>query len=254
MRVDIITIFPSMFQEFFSISLLGKAVRKDILSIYIHDLRDYANDPHKTVDDTTYGGGSGMVMKPEPIFSAVEAIASVPMKEARAVVLFTPCGGLLKHQELVEFSRYSQLILICGRYEGVDERVRQHLITHEVSIGDYVLSGGELPAMVFIEALSRQLPGVVGNVDSVKNDSFYNGLLDYPHYTRPSSFRDHDVPSVLQSGDHKEIDLWRKKMALKMTLERRPDLLANARLNEEDRLLLARLHTEASQDGSTGRN
>jgi tRNA (guanine37-N1)-methyltransferase len=240
MRFDILTIFPAIFQGFLSASLFGKAREKGIVSVYVHDLRDYSDDPHKTVDDTTYGGGSGMVLKPEPIFAAVDAISAIPVGGARAAILFSPAGRLLHHEQVREFSTYSQIILICGRYEGVDERVRQHLATHEVSVGDYVLSGGELPAMVLIEAVSRQLPGVVGNSESVKKDSFYDGLLDHPHYTRPASFRGYDVPEVLQSGNHGEIHTWRRKMALAQTMERRPDLLEKAKLSREDRILLAR--------------
>jgi tRNA (guanine37-N1)-methyltransferase len=254
MRFDIITIFPEMFHGFVAASLLGKAVSKGVIGVYVHDLRDFTEDVHRTVDDTTYGGGSGMVMKPGPLFCAAEALSAVPIHGARAVVLFSPSGRLLDHGQVREFAAYGQIVLIAARYEGVDERVRRYLATHEVSIGDYVLAGGELPAMVFVEAVSRLVPGVVGNAESVEKDSFYHGILDYPHYTRPASFRGYDVPAVLQSGNHRDIELWRRKMALKVTLERRPDLLAKAGLSDEDRRIVEQLNREDARNGHSGRH
>jgi len=242
MRFDVVTLFPGMFAGPLEESIIKRARERGIVSIYLHNLRDYATDRHHTTDDTPYGGGGGMVMKPEPIFSAVEAILgderNVP------IILLTPQGRLFTQKVAAELARERRLVLICGRYEGVDERVREHLVTDEISIGDYVLSGGELAAMVIIDAVTRLLPGALGDPGAVFEDSFSRGLLEYPHYTRPAVFRGWEVPEVLRSGDHAAVARWRRQQALRRTWERRPDLLERAQLTPEDREFLARLETE----------
>jgi len=225
MRIDIITIFPNMFSAVLNESILKRAQKKGKVKIYIHNLRDYSLDKHKKVDDRPFGGGSGMVMKPEPIFCAVEAIKSKIKIKKSKVILLCPQGKKLNQELVKRLSNYKQLILICGHYEGVDERIRQYLVDEEISIGDYVLTGGELAAMVLIDAITRLIPGVLGDKNSLKFESFRDNLLEYPQYTRPANFRGLKVPSVLLSGDHKKIADWRKKEALKRTRQRRPDLL-----------------------------
>jgi tRNA (guanine37-N1)-methyltransferase len=222
MQIDIISLFPEMFVGPFSESLLKKAQEKRLLQINIHQLRNFTHDKHNQVDDTLFGGGTGMVLKPEPIFEAVEKVRK--NKKTR-VVLISPQGSKFSHKKALELSLDKQLVFICGHYEGFDERIREHLITDEISIGDYVLTGGELPAMVMVDAIARLIPGVVKEKDSIKNDSFYNELLDYPVYTKPAEFRGWKVPEVLQSGNHKKIAQWRKEHALKNTKNKRPDLI-----------------------------
>lgn len=242
MRFDIITIFPGMFASLFSAGVIKKAIEKGILEIKVHDLRDYTVDKHRQVDDRPYGGLEGMVLKPEPIFRAVEALK----KEGEACVtcLLTPQGNRLDSRLAEQLARFEQVILICGRYEGVDERVIEHLVDREISIGDYVLTGGELAAEVVIDAVSRFVPGVVGKEESVRHDSFTTGLLDFPQYTRPREFRGHRVPAVLFSGDHQKIARWRLKKALEKTLARRPDLLASRKLSPEEEELLEEIKRE----------
>jgi tRNA (guanine37-N1)-methyltransferase len=227
MRIDIITIFPKMFAPVLEESILKRAQAKGKLKIYVHDLRDYTLDKHRKVDDRPFGGGSGMVMGPEPIFRAVEAIKHNPRtqepKNPRTILL-CPQGERLTQKVAKRLSAYKHLILICGHYEGVDERVRQYLVDQEISIGDYVLTGGELPAMVAVDAVARLLPGVLGDKNSLISESFEDNLLEYPHYTRPADFRGRKVPAVLLSGDHKKIEAWRKKEAIRRTKKRRPDL------------------------------
>ena len=236
MRVDIITIFPEMFAAFFSGGVIRRALDKGLLEVCVHNLRDYTHDRHKQVDDRPFGGGEGMVLKPEPVFEAVEAIR----REGPSLVyLLSPQGRRLDSALAEELSRAGQLILICGRYEGVDERVSRSLVDGELSIGDYVLTGGEPAAWVAVDALSRFIPGVVGKDGSVRRDSFFAGLLDYPHYTRPRLFRGMGVPQVLFSGDHAKIDAWRRRQALQKTLTLRPDLLENLDLAEGDQELLS---------------
>jgi tRNA (guanine37-N1)-methyltransferase len=226
MRVDVLTIFPELFAPFVSTSLIGKAREKGLLEVRIHDLRGFTEDRHRSVDDEPYGGGGGMVMTAPPWIRAVRAVSGArnPWR-----VLLSPQGARLDDAKVRELAgratRGEDLVLLCGRYEGIDERVRETVVDEEVSIGDYVLSGGELPAMVLIEALSRQVPGVVGLADSVANDSFREGLLDHPHYTRPPVVEGLGVPPVLTSGDHAAILRWREREALRATLEKRPDLL-----------------------------
>lgn len=218
--------------------ILGRAAEQGLLDLQVHDLRAFTTDRHRVVDDTPFGGGPGMVLKPEPLFAAVEALT-----DARGapdmVLLPSPQGRRFTQQVAAEYSAQSHLVLLCGRYEGVDERVSTRLVSEEVSIGDYVLSGGEFPALVIVDAVARLLPGVVGDADSVVQDSFTRGLLDYPHYTRPARFRGHEVPGVLLSGHHGEIDRWRRQQALRRTYERRPDLLPTVALTDEEQQWLA---------------
>jgi tRNA (guanine37-N1)-methyltransferase len=230
---DIVTIFPAMVEAALSEGVIGRARANGLVDVRARDLRAFADDRHRVVDDVPYGGGPGMVMKPEPLFRAVEAIAEERGKPA-AVVLMTPQGRLFDHSEAVRLSHLERLVIICGRYEGVDERVANALVTDEISIGDYVLTGGELPALVVIDAVARLQPGVVGDAGSVDADSFVRGTLDHPHYTRPAVFRGMAVPDVLVSGHHAEIARWRRREQLRRTLERRPDLLATAELTVED--------------------
>ncbi|MFA4016752.1 MAG: hypothetical protein RUDDFDWM_001863 [Candidatus Fervidibacterota bacterium] len=245
-RFDVFTIFPEWFDSPLKCSLLGKAIEKGIVEVHCHNIRDYALDKHKVVDDYPYGGGAGMVMKPEPLFRAVESVLlNLPDEYGEPpIILLSPQGRVLNHDVVVELSRKRCIFLICGHYEGVDERVREHLATDEISIGDYVLSGGEPAAMVIIDAVSRHVPGVLGNVESLLSESFSDGLLEHPQYTRPRVFRGWGVPEVLLSGDHEAIRRWRRKEALKRTLLRRPDLLSKAKLSDEDLKLLEEVKKE----------
>ena len=230
MHIDILTLFPEMFQGPFNFSILKRAIDHRQVSINIHNIRDYTHDKHHTVDDYAYGGGAGMILKPEPIFEAVESIKSNIKQEIGElpVILLTPQGRLFSQQIARELSTHSHLILICGRYEGVDERVREHLVTDEISIGDYVLSGGELAAMVVVEAVVRLLPGVLGSEASLVDDSHVDGLLEYPQYTRPVEYRGWSVPEVLLCGNHAQIAKWRREQSIQRTQERRPELLDKA--------------------------
>jgi len=250
MIADVITIFPAMVEAALSEGIVGRARDRGAVDIQVRDLRAYTDDRHRVVDDIPYGGGPGMVMKPEPLFRAVEAIAE-ERGAPSAVILLTPQGRRFSHREAVRFSGLERLILICGRYEGVDERVAATIVTDEISIGDYVLSGGELPALVVIDAVARLQPGVVGHEDSVEEDSFVRGVLDHPHYTRPATFRGMSVPDVLISGHHGEIDRWRRRERVRRTLERRPELLQDAALTagEQQELdVLLRLDKESDHD------
>lgn len=241
-RFDILSIFPEMFQTPFDCSLIKKALDKQLIEIHIHDIRRYALDKHRMTDDYPYGGGGGMVMKVDPIARALDDID--PARDNAQVILLTPQGETFKQEIAEELSRYSRIILICGHYEGVDERVREHLVDREISTGDYVLTGGELPAMIIVDAVSRLVPEVLGNRESALLDSFSTGLLEGPHYTRPQEYRNWKVPDVILSGDHKKINEWRRRKSLKRTLARRPDLLAKANLSEEDRKIIEKLKNE----------
>jgi len=240
-RIDILTLFPGMFVGPFQESIIKRAIARGLVSINIHNIRDYATDKHRTTDDYPFGGGPGMVMKPEPIFACAEAV----LAQARAagltaqprIILMDPAGRLFHQTVAQELSREAHLILICGHYEGVDERVRQHLVTDEISIGDYILTGGELPAMVVVDAVVRLLPGVLAP-DALCEESISSGLLEYPQYTRPAEFRGWRVPDILLSGHHALIARWRREQALLRTAQRRPDLLRRAQLTPEDRRFL----------------
>ncbi len=223
MRIDIISIFPGMFAPILKESIIKRAQQKKKVEIFIHDLRDFTRDLHRKVDDRPFGGGSGMVMAAQPIFDAVKKIKSQVKKKSR-VILLCPQGKTFRQEIAKSFSKEKHLIFICGHYEGIDERVRQSLVDEEISIGDYVLTGGELPAMVIVDAVVRLIPGVLGNKNSLNFESFEGNLLEYPQYTRPASFRDMAVPKVLLRGNHKEIASWRKAEAIKRTKVRRPDL------------------------------
>jgi tRNA (guanine37-N1)-methyltransferase len=243
LRFDIVTIFPRMIEAGLAEGVVSRGIANGLLDIVVHDLRDYTTDRHRSVDDMPYGGGPGMVMKPEPLVRAVEHIRAT-RGQPDAVVLLTPQGRPFLQAEAVRLSAVPHLTLLCGRYEGIDERVRELVATEELSIGDYVLSGGELPALVVVDAVSRLVPGVVGDEQSVEEDSFARGLLDHPHYTRPAEFAGQKVPDVLLSGHHADVRRWRRKSALRRTLERRPDLLAVAALDDEDRALLEEIRKE----------
>lgn len=244
MRFEVFTLFPEVFDPYIHTSILQRAAANQLIQINLYNIRDWATDKHHTTDDTPFGGGGGMVMKPEPIFAAVEEIAGKPPE--CPVILMSPQGGLLTFQKAMEFSLLPRVVVICGRYEGVDERVVEHLVTEEISIGDYVLSGGELPALVFIEALTRLLPGALGDPTGAIDDSFSNGMLEYPHYTRPAEFRDWKVPEVLMNGNHKGINQWRRKQSLLRTLINRPDLINSSTLEEQDLKLIDELYEEGT--------
>ncbi len=231
MHIDIITLFPDMFNGPFDESIIKRAIDNDLVEIIFHNLREYGLGKHHVVDDYPHGGGAGMVLMAEPLFSAVE---SVKAEDDIPVILLTPQGRLFNQEVAEELAEHTRFILVCGHYEGVDERVREHLVTDEISIGDYVLTGGELAAMVVVDAVVRQLPGVLGSDESIKDDSHANGLLEYPQYTRPQYFQGWEVPPVLLSGNHAEVAKWRREQAILRTAERRPDLLAKADLSEEE--------------------
>lgn len=236
LTIDILTLFPEMFSGVLSASILGKAEEKRLVEYRLVNFRDYAEDKHNRVDDYPYGGGSGMVLKPEPIFRAVEHIASVQENQAKPrVILMCPQGQPFDQDKAMELAQEQHLIFICGHYEGYDERIREHLITDEISIGDYVLTGGELPAMVVIDSVVRLRQGVLGNDQSHLTDSFSLAGLEYPQYTRPAQFRDMNVPEPLLSGHHERIVEWRKKQALYRTWTRRPDLINNQSLTDQER-------------------
>lgn len=246
MRVDILTLFPGMFRGPFDESIIKRAVDAGVVSIHVHDIRQWAKGRHKVADDYPYGGGPGMVLKPEPVFEAAEAVIEMA-PEHGPVVLLTPSGRKLGHDLAVELASEKRLVLIAGHYEGVDARVHEHLATHEISIGDYVLSGGELPAMVLVDAVARHLPGALGSPDSAAEESFADGLLEAPPYTRPPEFRGWSVPEVLLSGNHAEVARWRRRRNLLWTAQRRPDLLESARLTDEEREWLAAAGVDISE-------
>jgi tRNA (guanine37-N1)-methyltransferase len=249
-KIDIVTIFPKMVEGPLAEGIVGRAIARGVLDVRVHDLRESTTDRHRVVDDMPFGGGPGMVLKPEPLFRSVERIRA-ERGEPSAVILTSPDGKRFSHVDAERLSRLPHLVILCGRYEGVDERVRS-LATEEISIGDYVLSGGELPALVITDAVARMVPGVVGDQTSVTGDTFAQGLLDSPQYTRPADFRGMAVPRVLLSGHHQEIERWRRHRALARTLERRPDLLETVELNERDRALLDELRKSAEDDRSAG--
>ncbi|KEO81913.1 tRNA (guanosine(37)-N1)-methyltransferase TrmD [Tumebacillus flagellatus] len=260
MRIDIVTIFPEMFEGVINNSILGRARREGLVEINLIDFRAYSNNKHNTVDDTPYGGGGGMVLKPEPIFSAVEELTGsvragtveveggeAPATARPRVILTCPQGEVFSQAKALDFASEEHLVIIAGHYEGYDERIRQYLVTDEISIGDYVLTGGEIPAMVIVDSVTRLLPGVLGNDTSAVLDSFREGLLEYPHYTRPAEFRGWKVPDVLLSGHHGNVERWRRKESFRRTLVRRPDLLQGRELSKEDRKLLDEVMREENQ-------
>lgn len=234
MKVDVLTLFPEMFAPMFTTSILGKAQQKGIVSLNAINFRDYADNKHQTVDDTPYGGGGGMVLKPEPIFAAIEHLMADQQEANARIILMCPQGERFTQSKAEKLAEEQHLVFICGHYEGYDERIREHLVTDEISIGDYVLTGGEIPAMAIIDSVVRLLPGVLGNEQSAVTDSFSTGLLEYPHYTRPAVFRDWAVPDILLSGHHANIEEWRHKQALWRTWSRRPDLLKDRRLSPKE--------------------
>jgi tRNA (guanine37-N1)-methyltransferase len=233
MKFDILTLFPSMFDGPFSESIIKRAIDRGLLDICLHNVRDYATDRHKTTDDYPYGGGAGMVMKVEPLAACIETVR--PGNPQAKVILTTPRGRPFNQSIVRDLSREKGLIIICGRYEGVDERVKELFVDYEISVGDFVLTGGELAAMVMVDAVSRCIPGVLGSDESASGDSFSDGLLEYPQYTRPPEFRGLSVPGVLLSGNHREISLWRRRQALKKTFTTRPDLIDSAHLTEDEK-------------------
>jgi tRNA (guanine37-N1)-methyltransferase len=237
MKFDILTLFPAMFTGPFSESIIKRAVDNGLIKIDLHNIRDYAVDKHKTTDDSPYGGGAGMVMKAEPLSACIEAVTADGV--ASKVVLTTPQGRPLNHAMAKELAAEERLIVICGRYEGVDDRVKTLFVDYEISLGDFVLTGGELVAMALVDAVSRFIPGVLGSAESVESDSFADGLLEYPHFTRPADFRGLSVPPVLMSGNHAEIASWRRRQSLSKTRMVRPDLLARVKLTREEEKFLA---------------
>jgi tRNA (guanine37-N1)-methyltransferase len=237
-RIDILTLFPRMFDSIFDYSIIGRAKKHALIDIRLHDIREYTHDKHHIVDDYPFGGGYGMVLKPEPIFEAVETIKQEVHKNEVPTVLLSPQGRLFKQEVSQEMASYQNLILICGRYEGVDERVAEHIANDEISIGDYILGGGEVAAMVVIDSVIRLLPGVVGSEESIVEDSHVMGLLEYPQYTRPATFRSWIVPTVLLSGNHAQIARWRHQQSLLRTAQRRPELLGKVVLSSDDQLFL----------------
>lgn len=240
MRFDVFTLLPEVMRAYLQASILGKAQEAGLIDVVLYNIRDYTSDRHRTTDEEPYGGGGGMIMKPEPVFTAVETVLG-EVTDLIPIILLTPQGRVFNQEVAQELAEHDRLALICGRYEGVDERVRNHLATDEISIGDYVLTGGELPALVVIDGVARLHPGVLGDDDAAKKDSHAEGLLEYPHYTRPASFRGWEVPDVLLSGDHTRVAAWRHKQSLLRTMIRRPDLLANLELDDTDRDLLDKL-------------
>jgi len=268
MRFDIFTLFPEIFAGVFDESILKRARAARLIEIFLHDIRAYTADKHHVTDDYAYAGGGGMVMKPEPIFAAVEAVLGLEVRDWKSevgnaresptsnfqppipIILLTPQGRVFDQVVARELAQYPRLALICGHYEGVDERVREHLATDEISIGDYVLTGGEIPAMVIVDAVARLIPGVLGHPSAAANDSHASGLLEGPHYTRPADFRGWQVPEILLSGNHAQVEKWRRREALRCTFERRPDLLERAELSEEDRQFLEALREGKRNSGS----
>lgn len=242
MKIEVFTLFPEVFPAYLDSSIVKRARDAGLLNVLLHNIRDYAKDKHRVTDDEPYGGGGGMVMKPEPIFSAVESVLGAP--PSVPVILLSPQGRTFNQSIARELSGVEHFSLLCGRYEGVDERVRQHLVDDEISVGDFVLTGGELPALILIDAVLRFLPGALGDPQGAENDSFATGLLEHPHYTRPAEFRGWEVPEVLRSGDHARIKQWRREQSLLRTNERRPDLLSEADLSRDDRDYLNTLRAE----------
>jgi tRNA (guanine37-N1)-methyltransferase len=248
MKISILTIFPEMFLSPFSESIIKRALQKKLVNINIIDIRSFTKDKHRSVDDYSYGGGPGMVLKPGPIVEAIESIKAKKNKQTSGKIILTSAQGKVFNQDMAKkLLEEKEIIFICGRYEGIDERVRHILKAEEVSIGDYVTTGGEIPVMVMVDVLVRMIPGVLGKEESMVNDSFYNGLLDYPHFTRPEKYMGYEVPDILLSGDHEKIDKWRKKQSLIETIKKRPDLLINRKFTKEEIRILNELKTDKNE-------
>ena len=252
MQFEVFTLLPEVFPSYLDTSILKRARERGLIHVNVHNIRDYTHDRHNTTDDQPYGGGGGMVMKPEPVFEAIETVLglasplSTPEPESNIpIILLTPQGRVFNQSIAKELSQHKKIALLCGRYEGIDERIRENLVTDQISIGDYVLTGGELPALILIDAVSRLLPNVLGDPTGAEDDSHAMGLLEYPHYTRPPEFRGSKVPDVLLSGDHKKIDKWRREQALLRTLQKRPDMLETAELTKEDKKFLEKLKNQS---------
>jgi tRNA (guanine37-N1)-methyltransferase len=248
MQFDVFTLLPEVFPSYLETSILKRARERNLIDVRVHNIRDYTHDKHHMTDDTPYGGGGGMVMKPDPVFEAIETVLglnsppSPPVPESNIpIILLTPQGRVFNQTIAKELSAHPHIALLCGRYEGIDERIREHLVTDEISIGDYVLTGGEIPALILIDAISRLLPNVLGDPTGAEDDSHAMGLLEYPHYTRPPEFRGWKAPEVLLSGDHAKIDKWRRQQALERTFRKRPDMLEKAELSKEDRKFIESL-------------
>ncbi len=248
MRIDILTLFPEMFRGPFDESIVGRAQERGLLQVHLHNIRDFTVDKHHVVDDYTYGGGAGMVMKPEPVAAALDAVQMLGQAEGLtfpdAIVLMTPQGQPFREAAARELMQASWLVFLCGHYEGIDERIREHMVTREISIGDYVLTGGELPAMVVVDAIVRLIPGVMGSSESANEESFNAGLLEYPQYTRPPDYKGWTVPDILLSGDHGAIAKWRRRQAILRTAKRRPDLLRTADLTQDEQAWLVQMDHE----------
>jgi len=261
MQFEVFTLLPEIFPPYLESSILNRARQKGLIDVRVHNIRDYTHDKHHTTDDTPYGGGGGMVMKPEPIFEAIETVLGLaplqtqpePFDQTQGkpasnipIILLTPQGRVFNQRIAEELSHHERIVLLCGRYEGIDERIREHLVTDEISIGDYVLTGGELPALMIIDAVSRLLPGVLGDPTGAEDDSHSMGLLEYPHYTKPPEFRGWKVPDILASGNHAKINKWRREQALTRTFNKRPDMLEKAELSKEDIKFLKTLKDNSS--------
>jgi tRNA (guanine37-N1)-methyltransferase len=255
MQFEVFTLLPEVFPSYLETSILKRARERGLIDVRIHNIRDYTHDKHHTTDDMPYGGGGGMVMKPEPVFEAVETVLGLNPPQTppgpastTPIILLTPQGRVFNQTIAKELSQHPRIALLCGRYEGIDERIRENLVTDEISIGDYVLTGGELPALILIDAVARLLPDVLGDPTGAEDDSHAMGLLEYPHYTRPPEFRGSKVPDVLLSGDHGKIDKWRREQALERTFRKRPDMLEKAELTKEDLKFLDGLKKETSNE------
>ncbi len=251
MQFEVFTLLPEVFPPYLDSSILQRARQRGLVSVNVHNIRDYTHDKHHTTDDTPYGGGGGMVMKVEPVFEAIESVLGLgahqtQLEPAPSIIMLTPQGRVFTQAVADELSRHERIALLCGRYEGLDERIREHLVTDEISIGDYVLTGGELPALILIDAVSRLIPGVLGDPEGAADDSHATGLLEYPHYTRPPEFRGWKVPEILLSGDHGKIETWRREQAILRTLARRPDMLEHADLTESEQKFLSDQRDEKS--------
>lgn len=252
MQFEVFTLLPEVFPPYLESSILQRARQRGLIEVRVHNIRDYTRDRHHMTDDTPYGGGGGMVMKPEPVFEAVESVLGLPLNQTQPVIipviLLTPQGRVFTQRVAEELADHERIALLCGRYEGVDERIREHLVTDEISVGDYVLTGGELPALIIIDAVSRLIPGVLGDPTGAEDDSHSMGLLEYPHYTRPPEFRGWKVPDVLLSGDHAKIEKWRREQALLRTFRKRPDMLEKAELSQEDQKIVKRLMSKVKEE------